>query len=182
MKNILIGIALLMLSFPVRAISYQGLPLLVSYQELTRESQRQVSCLAENIYFEAASENIVGKVAVAYVTINRVISGMFANTVCGVVYQKINGVCQFAWYCDDSLVKRKQHIKNTLIYKDILKLALEIITYYHLLDDVTKGATFFHNTSVNPRWKLYKTTQIGNHIFYRHTSREIAYNRRIHIH
>ena len=59
----------------------------------------EVQCLAENIYFEAASESFEGKLAVAQVTLNRVNSGKFAKTVCGVVKQKdiINGVmvCQF---------------------------------------------------------------------------------------
>lgn len=144
-----------------------GLPLIVSYNELSKESQRQVSCLAENIYFEAASESLLGKAAVAFVTLNRVVSGNFANTICGVVYQKIQGVCQFSWYCDPNIANKKLTIKRTPLYNDIKSLALEIIIYYPLLDDITKGATYFHNNTVNPGWRLQKTGQIGNHVFYR---------------
>ena len=40
--------------------------------EITAEfRQRQLSCLARNIYFEAGSEPFEGKVAVAQVTLNR---------------------------------------------------------------------------------------------------------------
>jgi hypothetical protein len=46
------------------------------------------------------AEPFEGKVAVAQVTLNRVESGKFANTVCGVVYQKNvfyeRVVCQFS--------------------------------------------------------------------------------------
>ena len=63
---------------------------------------RQLECLANNIYWEAASEPFEGKVAVAQVTMNRVESGRFADTVCGVVYQKNviyeKVICQFTWY------------------------------------------------------------------------------------
>ena len=65
------------------------------------ERLRQLNCLTQNIYWEAASEPFEGKVAVAQVTLNRVESGKFANTVCGVVYQKNvfyeRVVCQFSW-------------------------------------------------------------------------------------
>ena len=52
------------------------------------EKLKQLDCLTRNIYWEAASEPFEGKVAVAQVTLNRVESGRFAPTVCGVVYQK----------------------------------------------------------------------------------------------
>jgi len=99
------------------------------------------------------------------------------------VQQKVNGVCQFSWYCDDIALSRRHHIKRTPLYNDILKLALEIIIYHKVLDDVTRGAMYFHNTSVNPKWRLYKTAQIGNHIFYSHTKKqEVNNTRRIHLH
>ena len=82
-----------------------------------------ITCLAENIYFEARAEGVEGKAAVANVTRNRVVSADFPNTYCGVVYQgpvreswktKQNPDladkdrvyyprkhrCQFSWYCD----------------------------------------------------------------------------------
>ncbi len=52
------------------------------------ERERQLTCLAKNIYFEAASEPFEGKVAVAQVTINRSESGKYPSDICGVVYQK----------------------------------------------------------------------------------------------
>ena len=49
---------------------------------------KQLECLARNIYFEAGGEPFEGKVAVAQVTINRANSGQFPNDICRVVYQK----------------------------------------------------------------------------------------------
>jgi len=67
------------------------------------EKTRQLECLTRNIYWEAASEPFEGKVAVAQVTVNRMQSGKFADSVCGVVYQKNvfyeRVVCQFSWWC-----------------------------------------------------------------------------------
>ena len=146
----------------------QGIPLILQYSELSKEAQRQVTCLAENIYFEAASEATIGKIAVAFVTINRVLSNMFPKTICGVVHQKVNGMCQFSWVCDPSAQQKRHVIKHTGLYNDILKLAVEFVHYHRVFEDVTKGALYFHSTSVNPRWRLFKTAQLGNHVFYRH--------------
>ena len=52
------------------------------------ERERQLTCLAKNIYHEAATEPFEGKVAVAQVTINRAESGKFPSDICNVVYQK----------------------------------------------------------------------------------------------
>ena len=65
---------------------------------------RELDCLTRNIYWEAANEPFEGKVGVAQVTLNRVESGKFANSVCAVVYQKNvfyeKVVCQFSWFCE----------------------------------------------------------------------------------
>lgn len=167
MKTILFSVVLSTFVLLTSAANSQGLPVFLSFHELSKDTQRQVTCLAENIYFEARSEGLIGKAAVAFVTLNRVVSGNFPNTICGVVYQKVNGVCQFSWHCDPNISRNKLTIINTPLYNDIRLLAIEIIVYYHLLDDITKGATYFHNNKVNPGWKLQKTNEIGNHVFYR---------------
>ena len=69
-------------------------------------NQRELTCLAENIYHEAAGESLAGKMAVGLVTLNRVRSGKFAKTVCGVVNQRVGGSCQFSWRCEPGLVTR----------------------------------------------------------------------------
>ena len=71
-------------------------------------SQTEIECMAKNIYFEAAVESTAGQLAVAQVTLNRVKSRHYPNSVCEVVYEgphTANGFpkrdrCQFSWYCD----------------------------------------------------------------------------------
>ena len=59
-------------------------------------------CLAEAIYFESRSEPEDGQAAVAQVVLNRVRSGIYPTTVCGVVYQDRNRpfACQFTFACE----------------------------------------------------------------------------------
>ena len=51
-------------------------------------SDKDVDCLARNIYYEAGSESEEGKVAVGMVTINRAQDPRYPQNVCGVVRQK----------------------------------------------------------------------------------------------
>ena len=68
------------------------------------EKIKQLDCLTRNIYWEAASEPFEGKVAVAQVTLNRLETGRFGDSVCGVIYQKNvvyqKVICQFTWVCE----------------------------------------------------------------------------------
>ena len=50
-------------------------------------TEKDHECLAKNIYYEAGIENEHGKYAVAQVTINRLKSGRWGDTVCKVVYK-----------------------------------------------------------------------------------------------
>jgi hypothetical protein len=123
---------------------------------------REVECLAQNIYFEARSESTAGKIAVATVTLNRVKEG-FARSVCAVVKQKRNGVCQFSWVCqDDKAIRSKSE------YKEAQKIAQNILISkrnYGTMD----GALYFHADYVNPNWKQTKefVKKIGRHLFYK---------------
>ena len=51
-------------------------------------SDRDVDCLARNIFYEAGGESTEGKVAVGMVTINRAQDPRYPQNVCGVVRQK----------------------------------------------------------------------------------------------
>jgi spore germination cell wall hydrolase CwlJ-like protein len=137
--------------------------------EVGPEFNREVECLAQNIYYESAKESFEGKLAVAQVTINRVKSGKFANTVCGVVQQKdkINGVtvCQFSWFCNVAYTKL---IRNNYQWEESVIVAKKALTEPVAHDILNKqNAMYYHANYVNPGWKLTKVTQIGNHIFYK---------------
>lgn len=129
------------------------------------ERERQLECLAKNIYFEAASEPFEGKVAVAQVTLNRVESGSFANDVCGVVFEKNvvynKIICQFSWYCESG----PKVVRSTAMYDESMVVAKKVLLENYRLPSLT-GAMYYHADYVNPRWNKPKIAKIGRHIFY----------------
>lgn len=150
-----------------------------NYDRMTPEAQQQVKCLAKNIYFEARNESKEGQMAVAFVTLNRVYSGEFPNTICDVVEQKKRVaqigdnkvVCQFSWYCEKTpkyiYTKNILTNRNDMVYNEIRDLATYVYANYGILPDPTQGSLFYHADYVRPGWRnLQKVTQIGAHIFY----------------
>ena len=131
----------------------------------TRE--RQLDCLAMNIYREAGHENFEGKVAVAQVTMNRAAHPSFPKDVCAVVFQKSvvidRVICQFSWYCDTA---HKARPVNQSAYNESMAVAKKVLLEGFRLD-VMKEALYYHANYVNPRWPLEKIGSIGNHIFYK---------------
>lgn len=149
-------------------------PILVSYHDLQPEARKQVDCLADNIYFEARSEPREGQKAVALVTMNRLQSGEFANTVCGVVKQKTRSICQFSWWCDSKArTKAIARAVNEELYEQVRLIALEVYLNYDQIHDITNGALFYHADYVPKHrlgiQKLQATVKIGQHIFYNRT-------------
>jgi spore germination cell wall hydrolase CwlJ-like protein len=130
------------------------------------ENTKQLDCLTRNIYWEAASEPFEGKVGVAQVTLNRVESGKFAPTVCGVVYQKNTFyqkvVCQFSWYCESNHKIRPVH---AALWKESEEVAKKVLLEKFRLPSL-ENALFYHADYVSPGWKLPRIEKIGNHIFY----------------
>lgn len=139
-------------------------------KELVLFDEKEIDCLAINIYFEARSESLEGQAAVAWVTLNRRDAEGFRDTTCKVVYQRWKNpegvyICQFSWYCDtqsDYPLEKEAYAIAYAIAKDI---------YYHVdsFTDITKGATFYHADYVTPYWaKSFElVTTIGRHMFYK---------------
>lgn len=133
----------------------------LSYDD-KQKVMREVDCLAKNIYFEAQGEPRAGKIAVAEVTMNRVKSNQFPRSVCGVVYQKTRGTCQFSWVCQD-----KKVIRNRSAWKESLQIA-ETILIFDRQYGIIGSAKYFHADYVDPEWAERKRfiKKIGQHIFY----------------
>ena len=177
--SILISTFVLVFTFVnANANNNYNLPVKVRYQDLSKPLQKQIDCLADNIFFEAANEPQEGKVAVALVTLNRLSSGYYARDICGVVKQRTHTTCQFSWVCESKSLTNAHNV----LYNDIRQLAVNVVMNYDVIRDITHGATYYHADYVNPNWGLPKTTQIGRHIFYKHhrdvvkISKEIKYD------
>ena len=128
---------------------------------------KQLDCLAKNIYHEAGHEPFEGKVAVAQVTLNRAASGQFPSDICKVVYQKNvvydKVLCQFSWYCEQAAAAKP---KNTAAYKECQIVARQVLLEEFRLPSL-KHALYFHGTHINPGWKREKVATIGGHVFYK---------------
>ena len=130
-------------------------------------------CLASNIYWEARNQPLKGKIAVAQVTLNRVESSSYPDTICSVVtqtrYYPSGGIdlhsCQFSWYCDG--LKDEPVETWGFSYEESFDLAVKFLQ--ERPTDFTEGSTHYHNTKVNPFWtaSLEEVIQIEEHIFYK---------------
>lgn len=134
-------------------------------------------CLQQNIFFEARNQSTLGQVAVAWVTINRMESSKYPNTICEVVKQgrknadgsMVRHKCQFSWYCDG----KSDKIPNNVIAKRAWEdagIVAEVVLY-----DWAKGklspvenSIMYHADYVTPKWsKSYnRVVKIDDHIFY----------------
>ncbi len=127
---------------------------------------REKRCLAEAIYFEARSEPEEGQAAVAQVVLNRVASGLYPSTICGVVYQNRNryNACQFSFACEGKSLR----ITDQDSWHTAVRIAEAVTDGKTYLSDVG-GATHYHANYVRPRWarRLEKMDVIGHHIFYK---------------
>lgn len=127
---------------------------------------REQRCLAEAVYFEARSEPAEGQAAVAQVVLNRVRSGLYPRTVCGVVYQNRHRhlACQFTFACEGKALR----ITENASWQQAVQVSKAVLEGKTYLPDVG-GATHYHADYVRPYWakRLKKMDVIGRHIFYK---------------
>jgi len=160
-KQIVVGIVTASLLISIPSISQEITSSIVK-QEVNEDFNKQLSCLTKNIYYEAATESYEGKLAVAQVTINRANDSRFPSTICGVVYQRTLGSCQFSWTCLKNLA-----IQNKYAWQESEIVARMALTEPVLHDRLSKEkALYYHAVYVNPGWRNRVITKIGNHIFY----------------
>ncbi|WP_407166330.1 cell wall hydrolase [Bradyrhizobium sp. ORS 111] len=123
-------------------------------------------CLAEAVYFEARGEAVRGQIAVAQVVMNRVFSGKYPETVCGVVYQNKNRhfACQFTFACDNI----PDVVREPDMWDRAKKIAKAMLDGKLWLPEVNRS-THYHAYWVRPSWvsEMKKTYRFGVHTFYR---------------
>lgn len=121
-------------------------------------------CLSLAMYWEARGEGRRGMMAVGSVVLNRVQSHQFPNSICSVVYEGgEKPPCQFSWWCDG----KSDQPRNKYSWTRARVIAADLL--FDPPPDPTHGALFYHSKRIRVPWKRKRdrTTQIGNHIFYR---------------
>ena len=124
-------------------------------------------CLSEVLYYEARGEGAGGQKAVAEVVFHRMNHGQYGHSICAVVYEgKDKPGCQFSFTCHANVLN---HVKKPEEWRQAELMAAQILTGQVALKNSTGGALNYHAVTVEPDWAetMDKTTQIGNHIFYR---------------
>jgi spore germination cell wall hydrolase CwlJ-like protein len=132
----------------------------IEQEMMLLKAEREIDCLTRNIYFEARDQSIEGQYAVAEVVLNRIKDPEFPSSICEVVEQKNEKVCQFSWFCDGKSDKMRDR-KAILIARNVALSSIANKTNF------TDGALYYHANYVSPDWQNVKmTTEIEDHIFY----------------
>lgn len=146
---------------------------------LDEEDYKEITCLAQNMYFEARNQTDEGLLAVGFVTLNRTKEDKFSKTICGVIHEAefypkrnkkgidipIKNKCQFSWYCDG----KKDVIVDTDTWNHVYDLAFHLYLYQDTMKDITGGATYYNTKNIKrkPEIGAIKTVLIKDHVFYK---------------
>ena len=130
--------------------------------------QLALRCLAENVYYEARGEPLRGQYAVAEVTLNRMRSKNFPDSVCKVVHDsrwdriRKRFVAHFSWTEDTQPADPVGPAWDQA-------MTVAAAVYDQTQEPVVPGALFYHATRIHPAWAKDKKplARIGNHIFYK---------------
>jgi len=130
----------------------------IQVKEHIKYTKNDLDCLTRNIYYEAGVESKVGKFAVAHVTINRLKTGYWGNSICKVVYAKK----QFSW-----TLAKKLPRPDSRLWAESEDVARKVLAG-HRVRGLTKSL-FYHAVYIkDPKWVDPRRAvgQIGNHVFY----------------
>lgn len=149
-------------------VALSGIAYVDRVRELAAERRAaEVQCLAENVFYEARGEPLVGQYAVAEVTMNRVASPLFPNTVCEVVHdghwdsRRNRRVADFSWTSHELLPEPRG-------FEWRKAMAVAGSVYDNQEAPLVNGALFYHASYVSPAWARSKirVAHIGQHLFY----------------
>ena len=152
MKNIIITIVvfiLFLLPFGVNNL----------YAADLNFTKGDVYWLTQNIYHEARGENLYGQLMIGIVTLDRLHSGKWGDT----IKEVVTAPSQFSWYSDN---KSDVPTDKKAWHGSISVAKLSLMLYSNMKDH---KIMYYHNNNVHPSWanKMIKIITIGNHTFYR---------------
>jgi spore germination cell wall hydrolase CwlJ-like protein len=159
-----------MLALPVFMLAGIGRFAYADHVRRVAAEQRHIDlrCLAENVYYEGRGESVAGQHAIAEVTLNRVASTQFPDTVCDVVHEQRWDVVRkryvgaFSW-------TELDHVRRPQGQAWERAFAAATAVYDRETALRAEGALFYHATSIEPAWAKTKerVARIGNHVFYK---------------
>lgn len=128
--------------------------------EQARFQAQEEYCMAKNIYHEAGVESEKGMIAVGQVTLNRVATGRWGNSICEVVH----AYKQFSWTLESQKVEEKP---SGPLWEASLVAAHKVFSGKRV--KAVGNSLFYHTDYIKtPKWADKKAfiAQIGQHLFY----------------
>ena len=131
---------------------------IIQVKENIKYTKHDVECLTKNIYYEARGEDHRGKLAVGNITINRLKTGYWGNSICKVVYAKK----QFSW-----TLAKKLPRPDSKLWAESEEVARKVLDG-HRVRGLTKSLYYHAIYIKDPKWAdtEHEVGQIGNHVFY----------------
>ena len=131
---------------------------IIQVNEKVKYTKNDVECLTKNIYYEAGIEDHRGKFAVGNVTINRLKTGYWGNSICKVVYAK----SQFSW-----TLAKKLPRPDSKLWAESEQVARKVLAG-HRVRGLTRSLYYHAIYIKDPKWvdTRHEVGQIGNHVFY----------------
>ena len=123
-----------------------------------------IEILARTIYGEARGEYRNGKVAVAWVILNRTSAPRWKSDIMSVCLQPKQFSC---WLPKDPNFQKLKSIQmDDVHYRECYGVAIAVCTGVDA--DNTSGSKHYHASKIKPNWARGKTPvcRIGNHSFY----------------
>jgi N-acetylmuramoyl-L-alanine amidase len=162
---LMIGAVLVVFGFGLHALFDRHLR---TAAQARAQEVRNLECLALNVYYEARGEPSDGQYAVAEVTMNRLVSSRYPDSVCAVVHEqrwdalRRRYVAAFSWTEFYSVPEPEGEA-----WALAQKVAADV--YHGRAAPRAEGATFYHSDSIRPSWARTQTrvARIGRHVFYR---------------
>jgi spore germination cell wall hydrolase CwlJ-like protein len=123
-------------------------------------SNKDFKCLALNVFNEAGVESHIGKIAVIQVTMNRLNTKRWGDSICDVVYAN----AQFSWTLDED---KKYKIPEGKLWERSIVAVNEYIDKGIRVNGL-ENVLFYHTDYVNPYWSKTKSLvkYIGRHLFF----------------
>lgn len=137
----------------------------VASERLNQFDNEERYCLQQNLYFEARNISDLSMEAVGWVTMNRVDSSRYPNTICDVVWQRR----QFSWTHDGLPDRPSDNVLEQRAWERAGRIALEVLDdYVRNGDSPVENAMFYHADYSSPVWRhaMTRVVQIDNHIYY----------------
>ena len=124
---------------------------------------KEARCLIDNVFHEARGESLKGQMMVASVTLSRAEDHRWPNSICEVVYQKM----QFSWTALSKKELARRVKRDQAAYRKITDYVIKWLEH-----DTIPRSNVYHYAryEVNNYWTKVMTPveKIGAHVFYVH--------------